>query len=667
MQDSRYRADIDGLRALAILGVVAFHIGLPYITGGYAGVDVFFVVSGFLITRLLTGEHARTGAINLAHFYERRARRLLPALSVVVLATLVFGYFLLPFANAHSFLGRSAMFTLLFAANRFFRLYVGGYFQDSAGLMPLAHTWSLGVEEQFYLFYPLALILFFRFTPKARWGWLKSVAVAVTAASFALSVVLTHGFTIRAFYWAPSRAWELGVGALVALWFADEPAVRPLQGTLLGLGGLVAIAVAFVTLTPASAFPGALALAPVLGTAAMIIAVPLSPRSILARTLSSQPLVSLGRVSYAWYLWHWPILVIARRWRLGDPDIRADAGWVLMALALAILTTRFIERPFRRRTDESPAARRRFFRLAALCTAALFALAFVVYESDRIWPDRVPRVDAQPPPFPCLAATFTDTLTFGRCATPPPSEPAAIAVWGDSHAAAWSPAVWTLGDSEHVTVYELSGPGCAPLIGLRVQRPGQVKESCSHRNAAEAAWLRSEIARDRVRDRVRGVILVARWPRYVQGAIDPRNTTPLVDSRDAAPWSSIDSVRASLERTLAFTDSMGLRALILLTPPEFKYSLSECAIVRALSRCGISRAEADAYRGSSVELARSVARAHPNVRVVDPIGFFCDSLYCPAETHGVLAARDGSHVSASAARAFAPFLREDFLWLVAGR
>ncbi len=666
MQDSRYRADIDGLRALAILGVVAFHVGVPYATGGFAGVDVFFVVSGFLITRLLVGEHERTGRINLAHFYERRARRLLPALSLVVFATLLFGYFLLPFPNAHYDLGHSAIFTLVFAANRYIRLYVGGYFQDPVGLMPLAHTWSLGVEEQFYLFYPLALILFFRFTPKEKWNWLKSIAIGVTLASFALSVVLTHTHIARAFYWAPSRAWELGAGALVALWSADVPAPRPVLGAMLGITGLAAIAAAFATLTPRSLFPGEMALAPVLGTAMIIAAVPLAPGSLIARTLSIRPLVALGRVSYSWYLWHWPILVIARRWRLGDPNIRADAGWALLALGLAILTTRFIERPFRREKNtrpDTPARRRGFVRLAATSTLALIGMSYLVLKSDRIWPNRVPHVDSQGPPSPCLAGTWKDSMTFGKCVTPPPSYPAAIAMWGDSHAGAWAPVTWSLGQSEQVTAYQLTRSSCPPLIGLVLHRQGNVDRGCAQENDAAAEWLRSAIRRDSVR----GVILAARWPRYMGSGLDAQHYDPLVDSRDGAPWSSPDSVRAGLERTLAFTDSVGLRVVILLTPPEYKYRLTECAEIRGAARCGISRAEANAYRESSVALVRAVAARHSNVRVVEPIGFFCDSLYCPGELHGFLPTRDASHVSYSAATAFAPFMREDFRWLVTGR
>ncbi len=620
------------------------------------------MVSGFLITRLLVGEREQTGTINLAHFYERRARRLLPALSVVVLATLLFGYVLLPFPNAHHDLGQSALFTLAFAANRYVRLYVGGYFQDGVDLTPLAHTWSLGVEEQFYLFYPLALIVFFRFAPRAKRAWLRGTGAGVTLASFALSVALTLSATTRAFYWAPSRAWELGVGALMALWIAEAPSPRPAFGTMLSAAGLVAIGTAFATLTPESTFPGALALAPVLGTAMIIAAVPLAPLSLISRILSTRPLVALGRVSYAWYLWHWPILVFARRWRLGDTNVPADIGWVLLALVLAILTTQFIERPFRHQTAFLAPRTRSFALLAAGTTAALVALSLGLMHLDRLWPGAARQVEVATPPWPCRAGTWKDTLTFGSCAAPPPVHPVAVALWGDSHAAAWAPAAQILGDSLDATVFQLTRSGCAPLIGVAPLHHRQPEPQCVRANDAFTAWLRSTAA-----TQVRGVMLIAWWTRYMRGGLDSVQYARAHDLRDAVPWSTPSDVRAGLERSLAFADSAGLRVLIVLPPPDFPHSVPACAAIRAVAQCGVSRAEEDLYRSSSIALVREVARAHRNVRVMDPIAFFCDSLSCPAEPHGIMATRDASHVSQAAARAFAPYMREDFRWLIAAR
>ena len=270
----------------------------------------------------------------LSHFYERRARRLLPALCLVVFAVLLLGFALLPFPNAREQLGQSAISALLFVANRYFRLEAGNYFQLGSEQMPLLHTWSLAVEEQFYLVFPLAMILLFKFSAPANRLRLLTWSVAiVTVISFAGDVFLVRHGSHRAFYWAPARAWEIGVGALLALWMVSRPASRnpgDAPAAITGISGSAAIAAgaaiagvamiagAFVGLKPDSPFPGMLALFPVLGTALIIGAVPLSPHSVIARALSSAPVIALGRVSYPWYLWHWPLLVIARRWRLGE-------------------------------------------------------------------------------------------------------------------------------------------------------------------------------------------------------------------------------------------------------------------------------------------------------------------------------------------------------------
>ena len=453
----------------------------------------------------------------------------------------------------------------------------------------------------------------------------------------------------------------------VAFAFPEQTETNRLAGTLLSIAGVIAIVAAFATLTVASPFPGALAIAPVIGTAMLIIAVPLAPTSPVAVWLSSRPMAALGRVSYAWYLWHWPILVVARRWRLGDSDLIADVSWAGVSLLLAIGTTRYIERPIRLRRTTSHLQRLHFAAAAFATIALLVALSVGVMAEDSVWPARVPRVDAVAPPAPCLVSEFGDTLTFGSCNVPPPKHASAVAIWGDSHAAAWAPAVWELGAAENVTTYQMSRSSCPPLIGTLIRRPGLVDFPCASANDAVAKWLLAHSAPRQSRDSfdtIRGVILGARWPHYIQGGSDLVRGSPLVDSRDAAPWSSPDSVRAGLERTLTFTDQAGLRVLIMLPPPEYRYRLPECAEIRGVSRCGITRAEAESYRASSARLVREVAMHHANVRVVDPIDYFCDSLQCPASVRGILATRDASHVSASAARAFAPLMHGDFDWLV---
>src|SRR5579862_5464447 len=655
----RYRPDIDGLRALAILGVVGYHVGLPHLTGGYAGVDVFFVVSGYLIMQLLAGEYEREGRVDFRAFYERRARRLLPALALVVLATLLLGFVLLPFPGARTQLGESAIAALLFVANRWFALKTGGYFVNPVERMPLVHTWSLAVEEQFYLIFPLLLLAVSRLAaPEHRVRSLRRAIGLISAASFVLGEVLVLQRPAAAFYSASARAWEIGVGALIALWPVRPPAGIPLLKTLAVPAGLAMIALSFVALRPASPFPGVLALLPVTGSALVVMSSS-SAGSLLTRGLSIGPLVALGRVSYAWYLWHWPLLSIARLWRLGEKNLAADTGWALLALLLAILTTKFVEFPIRRPREVAPGVRRRVATLAAMTVGALLMLSVVLVETDRFRSSGLSRLDIAPPPDPCLVGSWNARLTFGRCAAEPAPRGATVVVWGDSFGDAWAPMVRDIGAAESVTVLQVTRNGCPPLLDFDPPPPNDVDKDCRPVNRAVADYLRLIARRGPA-----GVVLAARWPRLSLVRPAPRPTVASNEPRDPAP---ADALQAGLERTLAFADSLRIRVVVLLTPPEFPYALPDCLIVRADVSCGVTRAQIDRYRRPSLIAIRQAALAHPGSHIVDPIGFFCDGNFCPPVVHGVLALRDADHVSASAAHAFAPSMRADFLWLVAPR
>ena len=616
-----------------------------------------------MITQLITSEFARTGTLSLANFYERRARRLLPALSVVVFVTLLLGFALLPFPHAREQLGESAVATLLFVANYYIRLHVGGYFQPAIEQVPLMHTWSLAIEEQFYLVYPIALFALFKISAAAsRTRWLSIAIGLITICSFYGNVILVHRDPTRAFYWAPARAWELGVGALLALWAVDHRTARAKTGALVACAGLAMIVAAFTLLRATSPWPGALALIPVLGTAMVIGAVPFSPRSVVARGLVLKQLVWVGRVSYTWYLWHWPLLAIARRWRLGEQNLAADIGWAALALVLAVLTSRFVEGPFRWPRDNfsSPLAKRqRFLITAAATTVFLIGLSGLLIGADRISFKGMATLDLPPAPYACQVGTWSGTLTFGSCASLPPELPSTVAIWGDSHADAWAPMVRELGQAAGVTVMQFGRNSCPPLLGLTPRMNQYRNKSCPTANDAVAKWLRSAAPSG-----LRGVVLAGRWPRYVGGPLQRKPNPTNSDLRDTLAWASVAVVRAGLEQTLAFTDSIGVRVLILLTPPEFVYVLPECLSVRDSQHCGIARRVVDIYRESSAALIRQVASRHPNVRVIDPIGFFCDANYCAPSIQGELVTRDADHITVAAARFFAPLMREDFRWLV---
>ena len=359
-RDSRFRADIEGLRAVAVVAVVLFHAGLPGVTGGYVGVDVFFVLSGFLITGLLLREVGETGRVDLARFYARRVRRLLPAAAFVILGTvLVSAAVLSPLRAAD--VAKDGAAASLYAANYRFATVATDYFAATEP-SPLLHFWSLAVEEQFYVVWPLLLVV------AARRRLTAATLGTVAVVSFAACVWLTNEARPWAFFSLPTRAWELAVGGLVALAAPRLRTLRPNVAAWLGWLGLAAIVASAVTYDDRTAFPGPWAAVPVLGTAAVVVAGCAQTRYGAASLLGRAVPRAVGRVSYSWYLWHFPVLVLAA------PSSRAVAvALAVGSIVPAALTLRLVENPIRFSTRLTT---RRSLALGATLTAAAAVAAF---------------------------------------------------------------------------------------------------------------------------------------------------------------------------------------------------------------------------------------------------------------------------------------------------
>lgn len=300
-----YRRDIDGLRALAIGSVLLAHAEIPFARGGFVGVDVFFVISGYLITRIIL-RGLETGSFSIFRFYENLARRLVPALLVVLLVTFILAAFALG-PRQFDFFARSAMSAAAFVSNIWFWQAGSGYFDGDLRVAILLHTWSLGVEEQFYLIVPLLLCLVFRLAPRL----LLSLLLLSVLASFCRATYLVSDFRAQAaFFLLPSRVWELGVGALLAVAPPEAPARGAVRAGIAQLA-LAAILIPVVFYSETTPFPGAMALPPVLGAAALIW-INASGDNPVKRLMSTPLLVGIGLMSYSFYLWHWPVIVFAR-------------------------------------------------------------------------------------------------------------------------------------------------------------------------------------------------------------------------------------------------------------------------------------------------------------------------------------------------------------------
>ncbi len=463
MPSENYRPDIDGLRAVSILLVVGYHAHPWMLPGGFVGVDVFFVISGFLITRILLAP----GGVPLATFYARRIRRIFPALIAVLLATYALGWaILLP--PQFRLLGENIAASVLFASN-LFQLGQAGYFAPLAAENPLLHLWSLGVEEQFYIFWPLALGLL------ARSRWRRQYILGAIALSLAAGVALAATNPDWGFYAPLPRAWELLIGGLVA----EANLVRKGSSNLLGAIGLGAIAASALLFDRSMSFPGALVLLPIVGAALVIT----SPNAAVNRVLlSSRPAVLLGLISYPLYLWHWPLLAYLGIVRHGVPNFIEIWAAVLAATVLSILTYRFIEQPIRHRRNVVPALSITLASVGAIGIATILSAGFVSRFPQALQAIAAVSTDDNPAfkdhCFLEAPGSGFDTSCVERGDKP------LLLLWGDSNGAALYPAVVEAAQRASFRVGRFNAPGCAPILGAGPNA------SCVESNARAVALIR---------------------------------------------------------------------------------------------------------------------------------------------------------------------------------
>jgi peptidoglycan/LPS O-acetylase OafA/YrhL len=459
MAEVRFRDDIQGLRALAVLAVVASHAGLPGFAGGFVGVDVFFVISGYLITQVLLRDIG-AGQFSLARFYERRVRRLFPALfAMLAVITPVAMLVLMP-ADLVAF-GRSVVATGLFVSNHLFASEAG-YFASESFTKPLLHTWSLAVEEQFYIVFPLLLFILM----KAGRRVAMAVLGLLLMLSLALSVYAVWRGYAEAFYWAIFRAWELFAGAMLALAALRPPTGRVLREAL-SLLGLAAILWSVVSYDETTRFPGFAAVPPVLGSVLLIYA---AERATAGRMLSLRPLVYVGAISYSLYLWHWPLLALARYWNVAELPAQWTAALVGVAFVLAALSWRFVEQPSRR-----PGRTMRLVLPGALAAMLLTVGFDAMVQATDGWPARLPEAarllfaQNDAPEFrprhraDCFEADELIVDPQNACvlgAAVPPT----IAVWGDSHAWALSDGLADLASRKGKSLLLFGRSGCLPVL-----------------------------------------------------------------------------------------------------------------------------------------------------------------------------------------------------------
>jgi peptidoglycan/LPS O-acetylase OafA/YrhL len=365
-----YRKDIDGLRTLALIPVILFHAGFESFAGGYVGVDIFFVISGYLITSIILREQS-AGTFSLITFYERRARRILPALFLVMSLSLVFAWGLLLPHELKAF-GESMIAVVGFASNFLF-WQESGYFATESEFIPLLHTWSLAVEEQFYIVFPLLLMLLWRFSKT----YLAVVLGIIALLSLGIAEWGWRTFPEANFYLIPSRAWELMIGALVAFFLFYQAQAKGIWAHLGSLVGLALVIYSIIYIDKSLPFPSFYTLAPTIGAALLILFTHKS--TLVYQLLSTRLMVGIGLISYSAYLWHFPLLVFAKIYRLDELSLTLAGLLSGLALLLGYLSWRFVERPFRNKQTFN---RKQIFTMAGLVGLLLIAIGFALIISN---------------------------------------------------------------------------------------------------------------------------------------------------------------------------------------------------------------------------------------------------------------------------------------------
>ncbi len=625
-----FRTDIEGLRGIAIILVVGYHAGLSWLSGGYVGVDVFFVLSGFLITGLLLREIAQTGTIHFATFYARRVRRLLPALALTLLVTIAVSAAIYPpfEANQGGF-GATAVATAAYVSNLYFAATATDYFGPNKENNAFLHTWSLSVEEQFYLLWPLfvlfAVKMFFaKRNTATSYGRVACWMAAATVVSFAVSLYLTPRQQSWAYFSLPSRAWEFSLGALAVLVPGTVGrSLRNSAGSVLVWIGLAGVVVASVAFGRTTVFPGMAVLLPGLSTALLLWASTNHPGNSLTRILSVEPLQVIGRLSYSWYLWHWPVLVLGAA--IIPTSLPMRLGLVLFSLGLSAMSYYFVENPIR---QNRRLARRPIYSLAmAALLAATGIAAALAWRSSSIAatkdPDQVRFIQARgdgPKLTSDCSLNYFD-VEVKPCSFGDPNGTQSVVVLGDSHAAQWF--------SVFESIAQRRGWRLVPMV----------KSACA---MVDAEFYYSLLGRMYTECGV--------WRQKAIGKIrEMRPILTVVSSSDGyaftdAQWNEgISSVFRDLSQA-------SQNVLVLRDTPSAEFDVPMCLARRLWRPSFVPTASCDFSQpppSPVFEIQSRTAQKFKNVEVLDLTAEICPGGICRPERDNLILYRDSNHLTAS--------------------
>ena len=654
----RYRKEIDGLRALAVIPVILFHAGFEAFSGGYVGVDVFFVISGYLITTIILTEK-EAGTFSFLNFYQRRARRILPALFFVILCCLPFVWKWM-FPSQLVGFAKSLIAVSIFCSNIFFQKGSGiQYFAPSAEEMPLLHTWSLAVEEQYYIFFPLLIVLFWRFDKDRIFG----VVILATIVSLGLAEWSSH--IARHFYSSPKRAWEILVGAICAFHLLNKGDDKGSQWlSLFGIGLIIYAVVEFDRNTP---FPSLYTLVPVLGAALIVLFG--TQRTFVSRILSTPVLVGIGLISYSAYLWHYPLFAFARIRSLNEPSQVQYLLLSALSIALGWMTWRYIEQPFRAKEGNKQFISPRKVTVTAISGTFLFIIIGVVGNASSGFENRfndqtlsilsikkeTPRARGED----CLTSKGfslkTASCIYGS------RDQVKLALLGDSHALSLAGELGKALDKRGLGVLSLDKAACLPIRGLvrQMVKPRRAR-SCIKYNETVLEYLKSSS--------IDTFVLLARWTlgiegerfnnfeggketggEYRLGVVGHTFNGSEENRKGRIATRYVEGIKEIL--------ALGKRVILVYPIPEAGWNVSSYlakASIHGKDFGGMLSTSFEIFkRRNALTYSALDAIEHPNLIRVKPAEIFCDSYAkgrCLNQLNGVLLYYDDDHLSSAGAK-----------------
>ena len=633
----KYRREIDGLRCVAVLPVIFFHAGITLFSGGYVGVDIFFVISGYLITSIIITEKANS-RFTIRNFYERRARRILPALSFVIIACIPFAWAWMPPSQLKDF-SHSLAAVSLFSSNILF-WRESGYFAPAAELKPLLHTWSLAVEEQYYIFFPLFILATWRFGKKA----IFSSLLLIGCASLLLSQWGSANHPSTNFYLLPTRLWELLIGSLIAIYLLNKETDKLARTgralyteQLFSCIGLALIFYSIFAFDGETPFPSFYALVPTIGAALVILFA--SKTTVVARLLSTKFLVGIGLISYSAYLWHQPLFAFARIRSVHEPSHTLMVLLGFLSLALAFITWKYVEKPFR---DKSKYSRSQIFYRAAIVSVVVIGLGFLGHlnngfssraiatggtYADNIFDDRI-RANYG------LSKKCREGFTLSEdCRT---SNQPEILVWGDSYAMHLVTGI--LSSNNDAKIIQITKSVCGPIIGLSPtskKYPKEWSKECLEFSNSVAQWIQDNTS-------LRYAVLGSPFFQFLSDGWEIRTSDGVFSPDKSMVYKYFSS-------TLDFLISQGIQPVVFAPPPSIgkEEDIGACLVKAStfgddIDTCNFS---INNYKNKKRNVITFLKKVGKKYRVIWIDDFLCDSGTCRTAIEGMFIYRDSGHLS----------------------